>query len=151
MSETVKTAEQDEILQLVSFKIGSEEFAIDILKVNEIIRFMEITKMPNAPEYIEGIINLRGKVVPVVDLRTKMGFQPIENNSNTRIIVVELNNKVVGFKVDAVYEVLRIPRSITEQPPELVSNVNSQYITSVGKIDDRLLILLDLDKVLYDI
>jgi len=151
MSGEQTTLEQSDILQLVSFKIADEEFAIDILRVNEIIRLMEITKMPNSPRHIEGIINLRGKVVPVVNLRIKMGFEPAATDSHTRIIVVELNGKIVGFKVDAVYEVLRIPQSITEQPPELVSNINSQYITSVGKIDDRLLILLDLDKVLDEI
>jgi purine-binding chemotaxis protein CheW len=111
---------------------------------------MEITKMPNSPAHIEGIINLRGKIVPVIDLRIKMGLKAIENNSESRIIVVELQGKIIGFKVDAVYEVLRIPRSITEAPPELVSNINSQYITSVGKIDDRLLILLDLEKILCE-
>jgi purine-binding chemotaxis protein CheW len=151
MESEIKEKEQDEILQLVSFKVGTEEFAIDILKVNEIIRFMEITKIPNSPVYVEGIINLRGKVVPVVDLRIKMGLPPRENDSDSRIIVVELHNKVIGFKVDAVYEVLRIPRSITETPPEMVSNVDSQYITSVGKIDDRLLILLDIEKMLLEI
>jgi purine-binding chemotaxis protein CheW len=151
MDIETKAKEQDEILQLVSFKVGNEEFAIDILKVNEIIRFMEITKMPNSPAHVEGIINLRGKVVPVVSLRIKMGLPAIENDSNSRIIVVELHNKIIGFKVDAVYEVLRIPRSITETPPDLVSNVNSQYITSVGKIDDRLLILLDIEKMLLEI
>jgi purine-binding chemotaxis protein CheW len=151
MSTDIKQAEQDEILQLVSFKIANEEFAIDILKVNEIIRFMEITKMPNSPVYVEGILNLRGKIVPVIDLRVKLDFPRIENNANTRIIVVELSNKVVGFKVDAVNEVLRIPRSITEQPPELVTTVNSNYITSVGKVDGRLLILLDLDNVVLGV
>lgn len=151
MDIETKTKEQDEILQLVSFKVGNEEFAIDILKVNEIIRFMEITKIPNSPTHVEGIINLRGKVVPVVSLRIKMGLPAIENDINSRIIVVELHNKIIGFKVDAVYEVLRIPRSITETPPDLVSNVNSQYITSVGKIDDRLLILLDIEKMLLEI
>lgn len=150
MDNEIKTTDPDEILQLVSFKIAKEEFAIDILKVNEIIRFMEITKMPNSPSYIEGIINLRSKVIPVINLRIKMGFPPIDNNSESRIIVVELQNKIIGFKVDAVYEVLRIPRSITEAPPEIVAGINSQYITSVGKINDRLLILLDLEKILCE-
>lgn len=151
MSTDIKQTDQDEILQLVSFKIANEEFAIDILRVNEIIRFMEITKMPNSPVFVEGILNLRGKIVPVIDLRIKLDFPPIENSSTTRIIVVELSNKVVGFKVDAVNEVLRIPRSITEQPPELVTTVNSNYITSVGKIDGRLLILLDLNNIVLGI
>jgi purine-binding chemotaxis protein CheW len=147
MSDEIKDKEQDELLQLVSFKIGNEEYAIEILKVNEIIRLMDITKIPNSPEYIEGVLNLRGKVIPVVDLRVKMGMPRISNTSNSRIIVVELSGKMAGFKVDAVNEVLRIPKSITENPPELASGVNSDYITSVGKIDGRLLILLDLDKV----
>lgn len=148
MENNVEIKEQDDILQLVSFRIGNEEFAVDILKVNEIIRILDITKIPNSPAHVAGVVNLRGKVIPVVELRVKMGLPLIENDSNTRIIVVELNNKTVGFKVDLVNEVLRIPKAITENPPELATGINSEYITSVAKIENRLLILLDLDRLL---
>ncbi|GAB4141561.1 MAG: chemotaxis protein CheW [Ignavibacteriales bacterium] len=140
--------EMDEILQLVSFKIGTEEFGVNILQVQEINRMLQITKVPNTPDFIEGVINLRGRVIPVIDLRVKFNMPKKEHDKQTRIIVVELEDKTVGFLVDEVNEVLRIPKSITEAPPELVSNVNSEYITAVGKLEDRLIILLDLEKAL---
>ncbi len=139
-----------EILQLVSFNIGVEEFGVDILKVQEINKMTLITKVPNSPEFIQGIINLRGRVIPVIDLRTRLGMEKTEVTKDTRIIIVEVNGKTVGFIVDGVKEVLRIPASITEPPPPLATSIKSEYITSVGKLDDRLLILLDLDKVLAD-
>jgi purine-binding chemotaxis protein CheW len=144
-----KNQEKDnlELLQLVSFHIGNEEFGADILKIQEIIRTMAITKVPNSPDFVEGVINLRGRVIPVVDLRIKLGLPKKEYDNYTRIIVVEIMGKVIGFIVDSVSEVLRIPKSITETPPELVTNINSEYITAVGKLEDRLLILLDLEKV----
>lgn len=148
MNEENKQKENQELLQLVSFKIGKEEFGIDILKVQEIIRLMTITEVPNSPDFVEGVINLRGRVIPVLDLRIKLGMERIEHSSTTRIIVVEINSTTVGFIVDAVSEVLRIPQSITETPPEIVAGVDSEYITSVGKLEDRLLILLDLEKIL---
>jgi len=143
-----KSKTGDELLQLVSFKIGDEEFGVDILKVQEINRMIEVTRVPNAPEYVEGVINLRGKVIPVVDLRKRLGMIAKENDKNTRIIVVELSGKTVGFVVDGVREVLRIPKSVTEPPPSVATGVNADYITAVGKLDDRLLTLLDLEKVL---
>lgn len=141
---------QPDILQLVSFTIGNEEFGVNILKVQEIIRMIEITQMPNAPEFIEGIINLRGRVIPVISLRNKLGKERIEHDRNTRIIVVELDGRTIGFIVDGVSEVLRIPASITEAPPAITSGMNSEYITSIARLEDRLLILLDLEKTLLN-
>ena len=138
----------DELLQLVSFNIGEEEFGVDILKVQEINRMLEVTRVPNAPEYVDGVINLRGKVIPIIDLRRRFGLERKEHDKNTRIVVVELNGKVVGFVVDAVQEVLRIHKSVTEPPPPIVAGIEAEYITAVGKLEDRLLILLDLEKVL---
>lgn len=142
--------EYDEILQLVSFYLEKEEYGVDILKVREINKMMQLTKVPNAPEYIEGVINLRGKIIPVVDLRTKLGMSRREQDIHSRIIVVDVEDKTLGFIVDRVSEVLRIPKSVTEAPPAIVSGIDSEYITSVGKLDDRLLILLDLNKVFND-
>ena len=150
---TVDQAHQtvsDELLQLVSFKIGEEEFGVDILKVQEINRMLDVTRVPNAPEYIDGVINLRGKVIPIINLRRRFGMDRKERDKNTRIVVVELVGKIVGFVVDAVHEVLRIPSGVTEPPPSLVGGVQAEYITAVGKLDDRLLILLDLEKVLQE-
>ena len=140
---------EGKILQLVTFKLGNEEFGVDILKVQEINRMMDITRIPNAPPFIEGVINLRGKIIPIVDLRKKLGF----NNENgfsektTRIIVVELDGLVLGFIVDSVSEVLRIPENTIEPPPSIVGGVESDYIEGVGKLDNRLLILLELKKL----
>lgn len=143
-----KNRDDNEILQLVSFNIGNEEFGVNILKVQEINKLVQITKVPNAPIFVEGVINLRGKVIPIIDLRTRLGMPKKEHDKNTRIIVVEIEGKTIGFIVDSVSEVLRIPRSITEPPPDIVAGINAEYITAVAKLENRLLILLDLDKVL---
>ena len=140
--------ENNELLQLVSFKIGVEEFGVDILKVHEINRIMEITQVPNSPHYVEGIINLRGKIIPVISLRTRLNIEKKKYDSKTRIIVVEVRERVIGFIVDEVNEVLRISSDITEPPPEMVAGINSEFITAVGKLEDRLLILLNLEKIL---
>jgi len=147
-NQETQKKETSELLQLVSFMIGDEEFAVDILIVQEIIRMLQITKVPNAPDFVDGVINLRGRIIPVIDLRCKMGMKRIEHDKNTRIVVVEVIGKTVGFIVDAVTEVLRIPSSITEAPPEIVAGVNSEFIKAVGKLEDRLLILIDIEKIL---
>lgn len=138
----------DEIIQLVSFNIGEEEFGVNILKVQEINKLVQITKVPNAPVFVEGVINLRGKVIPIIDLRTRLGMEKKDHDKNTRIIVVEIEKRTIGFVVDSVSEVLRIPKGITEPPPELVAGIEADYITAVAKLENRLLIMLDLDRIL---
>jgi purine-binding chemotaxis protein CheW len=138
----------DELLQLVSFNIGSEEFGVDILKVQEINRMVEITKVPQAPHYIEGVINLRGKVIPIIDLRKRFNLELKEYDKNTRIVVVDIGGNIMGMVVDSVSEVLRLPSSTIEPPPEIAIGVNSEYIKGVAKLEDRLLIFLDLSKVI---
>ena len=151
MAQTIHGAKGgEELLQLVSFRIGEEEFGVDILKVQEINRMLDITKVPNSPSFVDGVINLRGKVIPIVNLRERFGLGNRERDKDTRIVVVELSGKTVGFVVDAVSEVLRIPKSVTEPPPSIVAGINSEYITAVGKLEDRLLILLDLERVLSE-
>jgi purine-binding chemotaxis protein CheW len=137
-----------DVLQLVTFSIGGEEFGVEILKVQEIIRTMEITKVPNAPHFVEGVINLRGKVIPIIDLRRRFSLESRKHDKNTRIIVIEINNTIVGFVVDSVSEVLRIPSDTVEPPPPVVAGIESEYISGVGKLEHKLLILLDLDKLL---
>lgn len=144
----MNTQANDMIYQLVSFVVENEEFGVDILKVQEIIRTVEITRVPKSPPFVEGVINLRGKIVPVIDLRRRFGIEKKVHDGDTRIIVVELPDKVVGFLVDKVKEVIRVEKSVIEPPPELTMNINANYITGVAKLQDRLLILLDLDKVL---
>lgn len=137
-----------EILQLVSFTIGEEEFGVNILTVQEINRMVDVTRVPNAPEYVDGIINLRGKVIPIVDLRSRFSMERRPKDKNTRIIVVELSGSIFGFVVDSVSEVLRIPVSVTEPPPSIIAGISKEFITSIGKLEDRLLILLDLERIL---
>jgi purine-binding chemotaxis protein CheW len=136
------------LLQLVTFRLGSEEFGVKILVVNEIIRLVQITQVPNAPPFIEGVINLRGKVLPVVGLRKRFNMPEMPLDSQSRIIVMELDHNVVGFLVDGVSEVLRIPESTVEKAPPVVAGIGSEYIEGVGKLNDRLLILLDLQALL---
>lgn len=147
-SKNTERAHRDDILQLVTFNIGDEEFGVDILHVKEIIRMMEITKVPKSPEFVDGVINLRGNVVPIIDLRKRFSMLSKEHDKNTRISVVELGDTVVGFVVDSVHEVLRIPSDTVEPPPPVVAGIDAEYIRGVGKLDDRLLILLDLQKLL---
>ena len=146
--EDIRKKLNGSLLQLVTFSIDEEEFGVNILKVQEIIRIMEITRVPRSPEFVEGVINLRGRVIPIVDLRRRFGLAAIAHDKDTRIIVIELNSLVVGFIVDAVSEVLRIPADTVEPTPPVAAGVDSEYISGVGKLQDRLLILLDLDKLL---
>ena len=150
-SDAVVSSHGDgELLQLVTFMVGSEEFAIPILSVQEINRMMEITRVPQSPPFIEGVINLRGKIIPVMDLRKRFGVEVSIELSDSRIIVVEVATRVIGFTVDRVNEVLRIESDIIVPPPSMVSGVDSEYVQGVGKLDDRLLILLNLDRLFSD-
>jgi purine-binding chemotaxis protein CheW len=149
--EQIKSNKNDDssILQLVSFKLSNEEFGVDILKVQEINRMLTITEVPNSPDFVDGVVNLRGRIIPVIDLRSKLNMPRKEHDNKTRIVVVEIDGTTVGFVVDEVSEVLRIPKNITEPPPSMViKGIDSDYITAVAKLEDRLLILLDLNKIL---
>jgi purine-binding chemotaxis protein CheW len=143
--------ETSELFQLVSFAIGKEQYGVDILMVQEIIRMAPITSIPNSPDFIEGVINLRGHIIPVIDLRKRLKLSPLaeEDKNNTRILIINVQDRVTGFIVDAVSEVLKIPKSFIEPPPEIVvAGLKSQYIYGVCKLDERLLILLDFSKIL---
>jgi len=156
ISETIdssasgQNADQD-LLQLVSFEVGAEEYAIPILAVQEINRMMAITRVPQSPAFVEGVINLRGKVIPVVDLRKRFNMPINENTGEERIIVVEVQGKnearVIGFTVDKVNRVLRIGSNIVEPAPAMACGADSEYVLGVGKLDEGLLILLSLDKL----
>lgn len=137
-----------ELLQFVTFNLGEEEYAIEILKVQEIIRMIPITRVPNSPEFINGVINLRGKVIPVMDLGKRIGLPEKETDNDSRIIVVEIQNKIIGFIVDKVNIVLRINNSIIEPTPQMVGRTNAEFINGIAKMEHSLLILLDLDKVM---
>ena len=144
-SETKDTT--NEIIQLVSFELDKEEYGIEVLKVREIIRMIPITKMPNAAHYVEGIINLRGKIIPVVSLRQQFGLVEKDNDTRARIMVMDINGDLMGFVVDSVSEVIRISSSEIQPPPVIVSKgADQESISGVINQADRLLILLDLEK-----
>lgn len=134
--------------QLVSFLLGGEEYAVDIGFVQEIIRLQEITRVPEAPEFVEGVINLRGRVIPVLDLRKRFRLPAGEDRARMRIVVVSSAGRMVGLIVDAVREVLTLPTAAIEPPPPVVSGIGKEYLKGIGKRKDRLLILLDLSRVL---
>lgn len=134
--------------QLVIFELGTENFGIDIASVEGIVKVQEITKIPKAPSYLEGITNLRGDVLPVIDMQKRFGMSIQEHTKETRIMVANVENVKIGMIVSAVSEVLTIDDSVIEPPPPMVSNINSEFIIGVAKIDKRLVILLDLAKVL---
>ncbi len=135
-------------LQVVGFRIGNETFGVLIASVREIVRVPEITAVPSAPETVEGVINLRGKIIPVMDLRKRFGHVDIQPDKKNRILVVELNNKLVGLIVNAASEVLKIPPSDIEAPGTVFAEGESSYVTGVGKLKGRLIILLDVSKLL---
>jgi len=145
-----KDGMSEESLQLVTFKVGNEEFGIDIKKVQEINRMIDVTKIPNAPAYVEGIVNLRGKIIPVVSLRSKLGFDEVERDKATRIVVIEIEGRVLGFIVDSVSEVLRIQDPTVEAPPSITGGSDSGYMEGVINLTDRILILLDLKALFAD-
>lgn len=134
--------------QLVIFELGAEYFGIDISLVEGINKMLEITKIPQSPPYLEGITNLRGSVLPVIDLPKRFGMPDQERTNETRIMVANVDGLKIGMIVSAVSEVLTIEDNIIEPPPPMVSNINSEFIIGVAKIDKRLVILLDLAKVL---
>ncbi len=141
-----KTAE----IQLVVFQLARETYGVDINQVQEIIRMQAITEIPKTSAFIEGVINLRGRIIPVIDLHKRFKLPLIDTTSDTRIMVVELEQMTVGMIVDSVSEVLRLSTASIEPPPPVISSIDVDYLQGVGKWNDRLIILLDLEKVLKE-
>lgn len=134
--------------QMVLFELGSETYGLDIATVHEIISMQPITKVPKAPDYVEGVINLRGKVIPVIDIGKKFGFEKAERGKNNRIVVVYLQDTTLGIIVDAVTEVIRIPNDSIEAVSDIVTTGNSEYLQGIAKLSDKMVILLALEKLL---
>lgn len=134
--------------KLISFALMEEVYGVPISMVQEIIRIQPITQIPRAPEYVEGVINLRGRIIPVIDLKRRFGLGCAEQTKNTRVVVVTVGTVTVGLVVDAVSEVLRLKDEDVEPPSPIVSSVDAEYIKGVGKIGDKLIILLDTEKIL---
>ncbi|MEJ2182572.1 MAG: chemotaxis protein CheW [Nitrospirota bacterium] len=140
--------DREDILQLVTFALGSEDYAVDILKVQEINRMTDIARVPKAPPFVEGVINLRGRVIPVVSLRKRFGLPEKQSDEKSRIIVMDVRGVIVGLMVDSVSEVLRIPPSTVEEAPNLNAEVATEFIQGIAKLDDRLIILIDMDALI---
>ncbi|HSA15533.1 MAG TPA: chemotaxis protein CheW [Spirochaetota bacterium] len=140
---------EGDVLQIVSFLLDDVEYGVDILAVHEILRYPDITRLPNTPEFIKGVINLRGNVIPVVDVRLRFGLSTAEVTDLTRIIVIESEGKEVGLLVDNVYQVVRLPETHVDQPSELIEGVSEEFIKGIGRLKDRLIVILNLGNMLF--
>lgn len=134
-------------IQLVVFRLGREEYAVSILQVQEIKRITEITRVPHSPDYIKGVMNLRGSVLPVIDLKKRLNLPPKEYTDDTRIIIIKVEDINVGMIVDAVSEVTTIDQNNIEPPQVVVGGIAADYLSGVGKLENRLLILLNTDAI----
>jgi purine-binding chemotaxis protein CheW len=139
---------KSDIKQLIGFFVGAEEYGLAILRVKEIIRLKEITRLPQSPQFVKGIINLRGDVIPILSLAEKFGLEAREAGQAARVIVAEIEGRLIGMMVDAVSQVLRIPADQIDPPPEMIGGLSRQFVQGVGKLGDRLVILLNIDRVL---
>ena len=148
MTTTVDSTQAE--MQLVVFDLASEGYGVDIGAVREIIRLQDITRVPRTPSFVEGVITLRGKVIPVIDLRKRFGLPVSEQNTENRIVVVDIGGQDIGVVVDAVAEVLRISTGSVEPPSSVITGADSEYLLGIAKLEDRLIILLDLERVLSE-
>ncbi len=149
-AERIDQDEKEKLMQLVGFTIGKEQFGVDILMVQEIIRSAPITSVPNSPDFIEGVINLRGNIIPVIELRKRLNLYNKETSEkDSWILILDIDSRVTGFIVDSVTKVMKILESTIEPPPEVVvAGLENQYIKGVCEIADTLMILLDFNRIL---
>ena len=149
MEQQRKTrAQSAEADQMISFAIGEEHYGVDIQEVKEVIRIREITQLPKAPTFVKGVINLRGDVIPIIDLREKFGLEQLDYTEVTRVIVVEVDGKSIGMVVDSVSNVIKIPQDEIEPPPQLVGELSGEYLRGIGKLGEKLIVLISIDKIL---
>jgi purine-binding chemotaxis protein CheW len=148
--ELRKDAANDEVLQWVTFQLEEETYGINVMQVREVLRYTEIAPVPGAPDYVLGIINLRGNVVTVIDTRARFGLIPGDTTDNTRIIVIESEHQVIGILVDSVAEVVYLKSSEIDTTPSVGTDESSKFIQGVSNRDGKLLILVDLNKLLSD-
>ena len=146
-----KREQVDTQLQLLSYLLGNEIYAIDVMKIRGVERMTEITAVPNFPGFVEGIINLRGEIIPIIDLGIRFGIPKKEHDKETRIILMELQDMIVGLIVDKVFEVFQIDRSEVGQMPRIgASSIENQFIKGVVEVKDKLVIILDMDRIFSD-
>lgn len=149
-TSNTKKNEKDEVLQWVTFKLENEVYGINVMQVQEVLRYSEIAPVPGAPLYVLGIINLRGNVVTVIDTRARFGLEPREVTDNTRVVVIESEKQVIGILVDSVAEVVYLKASEIDDAPNVGNEESAQFIQGVSNREGELLILVDLDKLLSD-
>ena len=135
-------------VQLVTFRVGGEEFGLDVFAVHEILRYQEPTPMPRAPEFVEGVLDVRGLLIPVVDLRRRFETPTVEYGEDTRIILVDFNAERLGLVVDSVTEVLRAPETAVSPPPAYIRGLAAEFVRGIVRVGDRLVVLMDLDRIL---
>jgi len=148
--KAAKNASDDEVFQRVTFQLENETYGINVMQVQEILRYTDIAAVPGAPDYVLGIINLRGNVVTVIDTRSRFGLMPSEITDNSRIVIIEAEKQVIGILVDSVAEVVYLKKSEIEPAPHVGTEESSQFIQGVTNRDGGLLILVDLNKLLSD-
>ena len=148
MDQSVSSIQSADEKQLVVFDLAEEAYGVDIGSVREIIRMQEITAVPRTPDYVEGVINLRGRVIPVLDMRKRFGFPVAEHTKDTRIVVIDVGGADIGATVDAVTEVLRLGADAIEPPMSVITTADSDYLLGIAKLESRLIILLDLQRAL---
>lgn len=149
-NETTDKAVDDEVQQWVTFKLDTETYGINVMLVQEILRYSEIAPVPGAPEYVLGIINLRGNVVTVIDTRSRFGLEPSEISDNTRVVIIESDKQVIGILVDSASEVVYLKASEIDVAPNVGNDESAKFIQGVSNRDGELLILVDLNKLLSD-
>ena len=148
MAQEKKSAEA---LQLVVSELSKEEYGIPITQIQEIIKIPEITRIPNMPDFIEGVINLRGKIIPIIDLRKRFRLDQKQKDEETRIVIANIGGQPIRLISDSVSEVIRLSQEDIDPVPPIISHINSEYLSGVGKMDKRIIILLNLEKILSDL
>ena len=148
MQENSTSTKEAPVREFLAFKLGDEEYGIDILKVQEIRGYEAVTRIANAPEFIKGVINLRGIIIPVVDMRIKFKLGEPVYDQFTVVIILNINGRIVGMVVDSVSDVTTLTPEQVKPAPEMGTAFNSDYITGLGTIDERMLILMDIDKLM---
>ncbi len=147
-SQKESRAAEGKLDQLISFAIGDDDYGVNIQTVKEVIRHREITRLPKAPAFVKGVINLRGDIIPILDLRERFGMEQKEYTGMTRVIVVEIDGRSIGTVVDSVSHVIRIDEGQIEPPPPCVGKISEEYIRGVGKVGEKLIVLLNIDRIL---
>lgn len=146
--EDLENVEIDEgTTNLVTFRLGSGEYAIDIMQAKEIIKMEKITLIPNAPYFVEGVINLRGNIIPIIDLKKRFNLEESEGDKNTGIIIAKIEDVDMGIMIDSISKVVSMANSDIQPPPSMLQGIGQRYIKGVGKMEDKLLVVLDLDKL----